>query len=63
MHSEILRDDNGFRNSGERAEPGLSEGRSEDWWDRGEREGEAGYREEGMLKIENRFRGYLVGGH
>lgn len=62
MRSESLRNDNRFRNSGERAEPGLVEGRNEDWWSRGEGEGEAGYREEGMLKIENRFSGYLVSG-
>lgn len=61
MHSKSLRDDKGVRNSGERVEPGLR-GKNEDWWSRGEREGEAGYREEGMLKIENRFSGYLVGG-
>lgn len=63
MYLEIFRDDNGFRNLGERVEFGFFEGRSEDWWDRGEREGEVGYREEGMLKIENRFSGYFVGGY
>lgn len=62
MHSKSLRNDNGFRNSGERAEPGLVVGRNEDWWSRGERNGEAGYREEGMLKIESRLSDYLVCG-